>query len=357
VELLKEARLKRAFHEKNIISYDNKNVAVIHTDFRPIMPTSSPSEMRDPLANASVAAELAAGLLAPAPAIAPKFLYDALGSKLFEAICELPEYYPTRTEAAIVARHGAAIARAVGAGCTLIDLGAGNCAKAASLFPLLHPAQYVAIDIAHDFVRDAIERLQQRFPHIEMTALGRDFSAELVLPAEVRREKRLFFYPGSSIGNFTPDEARAFLQRLHAQCGPDGALLIGVDLVKDSATLDAAYDDALGVTAAFNLNILLHVNRLLGTDFQVAQWRHCGFFNAAESRVEMHLEARTDLRVTWPGGERACRAGQRIHTENSYKYQSARAIGLLEQSGFAAATVWTDPDQWFALIHARALPA
>jgi dimethylhistidine N-methyltransferase len=321
------------------------------------MPTTRQTEARHPLANAAIADELAAGLTAAAAAISPKFLYDALGSRLFEAICELPEYYPTRTEAAIVARHGAAIARAVGADCTLIDLGAGNCAKAASLFPLLHPAQYVAIDISYDFLRDAINRLQQRFPHIEMTGLGLDFSAGLELPGEVRRAKRLFFYPGSSIGNFTPGQARAFLQRMHAQCESDGALLIGIDLVKDSATLDAAYDDELGVTAAFNLNILRHVNRLLGADFAVRQWRHRGFFNAGESRIEMHLEAREDLCVSWPGGTRAFRAGQRIHTENSYKYSQAAAIGLLEQSGFAAATVWTDPDKLFALIHARALPA
>lgn len=320
------------------------------------MPTPSPTEA-PPLASAAIARELAAGLRASAAAIAPKFLYDALGSRLFEAICELPEYYPTRTEAAIVARHGADIARAVGPGATLIDLGAGNCAKAASLFPLLHPAQYVAIDIAYDFLSDAIGRLQQRFPHIEMTGLGLDFSAGLELPGVVRPEKRLFFYPGSSIGNFSPDQACAFLRRVRAQCENDGGLLIGIDLVKDSAILDAAYDDELGVTAAFNLNILRHVNHLLGADFQVRQWRHHGFFNALESRIEMHLEAREALTVSWPGGERRFRAGERIHTENSYKYHQAGALGLLEQSGFSAARVWTDPDGWFALIYARALPA
>lgn len=321
------------------------------------MTAHTPTESRLPLASAAITAELAAGLEAPAASISPKFFYDALGSRLFEAICELPEYYPTRTEAAIVARHGADIARAVGADTTLIDLGAGNCAKAASLFPLLHPVQYVAIDISYDFLRDAILRLQQRFAHIEMTGLGLDFSSGLELPGVVRAAKRLFFYPGSSIGNFTPDEARVFLRRIRSQCEPDGGLLIGIDLVKDSAILDAAYDDALGVTAAFNLNMLRHVNRLIGADFNVAQWRHLGFFNAAESRIEMHLEAREDLAVTWPGGARRFRAGERIHTENSYKYRQTAAVGLLEQSGFAAAKVWTDPDGWFALIYARALPA
>ena len=312
------------------------------------------TESPRPHASAPVLAELGASLGADAPWISPKFLYDALGSKLFEAICELPEYYPTRTEAAIFDLYGAEMARAIGPGTTLIDLGAGNCAKAARLFPLLHPAQYVAIDISVDFLRESIERLQQRFPHIEMTGLGLDFSSRLELPCVVRREKRLFFYPGSSIGNFTPDEARDFLRRARAECEPDGGLLIGVDLVKDGATLDAAYDDALGVTAAFNLNMLRHVNQLIGADFDVRQWAHRGRFNAAESRVEMHLEAREDLVVHWEGGTRRFARGQRIHTENSYKYRQGAALGLLERAGFNANQVWTDPAGWFAVIHARA---
>jgi dimethylhistidine N-methyltransferase len=173
----------------------------------------------------------------------------------------------------------------------------------------------------------------------------------------VRPEKRLFFYPGSSIGNFSPDQARAFLRRARAQCDNDGGLLIGIDLVKDSATLDAAYDDALGVTAAFNLNLLRHVNRLAGADFDVRQWRHRGYYNAAAGRVEMHLAAREPLTVAWYGGARRFAAGESIHTENSYKYRPAAALGLLEQSGFLANKVWTDPAGWFAVIHARALPA
>jgi dimethylhistidine N-methyltransferase len=321
------------------------------------MPTSRPTEPHRPHASAAVLAELDAGLRAEFACISPKFLYDALGSRLFEAICDLPEYYPTRTEASIFAHHGAEMARSIGPGCTLIDLGAGNCAKAASLFPLLHPAQYVAIDISADFLRGSIERLQQRFPHIEMTGLGLDFSSSLALPGIVRQEKRLFFYPGSSIGNFTPVQAAAFLRRVRAECENDGGLLIGIDLVKDAATLDAAYDDALGVTAAFNLNLLRHVNHLAGADFNVRQWRHRGFYNGAESRIEMHLEAREALTVQWHGGARTFAAGERIHTENSYKYRQSAALGLLEQSGFQSVKVWTDPDGWFAVIYARAVPA
>ena len=301
-----------------------------------------------------VADELAASLLEPAAWISPKFLYDALGSKLFEAICELPEYYPTRTEASIFARHGGDMARAAGRGTTLIDLGAGNCAKAAALFPLLQPAEYVAVDISADFVTDALTRLQQRFPQIAMTALGLDFSSELPLPASVRAEQRLFFYPGSSIGNFTPAEALAFLQRAHAACGADGAILIGVDLEKDHAVLDAAYDDALGVTGAFNLNILRHANSLLHADFDVRQWRHEGFYNPVERRIEMHLTARCKQTVRWPGGSRSFDEGERIHTENSYKYARADAVALLARAGFGDAQVWTDPDGWFAVIYATA---
>jgi len=309
--------------------------------------------------NAHVADELHVGLEAIEPWISPKFLYDALGSKLFEAICELPEYYPTRTEAAIFARHGAEIARVAGGGTTLVDLGAGNCAKAAALFPLLQPAQYVAVDISAEFLCEAMARLRQRFPHIDMLGLGMDFSSRFELPEQVRAGRRLFFYPGSSIGNFTPDEAQAFLRRLRAQCGIDGGVLIGVDLAKDKETLDAAYDDALGVTAAFNLNVLRHVNHLIGADFDIRAWRHHGFYDPARGRVEMHLEAVRDQTVRWKRGGQTCsrafRAGDTIHTENSYKYQQADAIALLERSGFEATRVWTDPQRWFAVIHAQAI--
>jgi len=301
------------------------------------MMTSCTTDTPDILANAHVPAELYDGLGARHATISPKFLYDALGSKLFEAICELPEYYPTRTEAAIFARHGAEMARVAGLGSTLVDLGAGNCAKAAT-----------------EFLHDALNRLRQRFPHIAMEALGLDFSSGLELPSNVRPEKRLFFYPGSSLGNFTPPEARAFLRRLRRNCGPDGGLLIGIDLVKDKAVMDAAYDDALGVTAAFNLNVLRHVNALLGADFDIRGWRHVGFYNEAMGRVEMHLEAKTAQRVRWPGGGRDFAAGERIHTENSYKYRQADAISLLETAGFEATRVWTDPHCPFAVIHAQA---
>ena len=294
--------------------------------------------------------ELIAGLCAPRAGTSPKYLYDALGSKLFEAICELPEYYPTRTEAAIFDRYGAMIAESVGAGATLIDLGAGNCAKAARLFPSLAPSQYVPVDISADFLHAAVIQLERQFPAIAMLPLGMDFSSTLALPPEVSQTRRLFFYPGSSIGNFHPDDALAFLRRMR-EAGGD--LLIGVDLVKDHAVLDAAYDDALGVTASFNLNLLNHLNRVLGADFNLRQWRHRGFFNAPESRVEMHLEARRDIVVRWPGGERRFDEGERIHTENSYKYTPGSFAALLRQAGYEPTHSWTDERDWFMVCLAR----
>jgi len=299
-------------------------------------------------------AELSAGLLTASAYASPKYFYDALGSKLFAAICELPEYYLSRTEASIFDAYLGEIAEAVGVGGTLIDLGAGNCAKAARLFPALQPAQYVPVDISIDFLRDAVGDLQQRFPHIQMTGLGLDFSSALQLPDRVQLNKRLFFYPGSSIGNFTPDDALAFFRRLHAACGDDGGLLIGVDLIKAPVFLNAAYDDALGVTASFNLNLLLHLNRLLGADFNIAEWRHVSFFNTAQSRIEMYLEARHAVTVKWQGGERGFQQGERIHTENSYKYTTDDFVQLLQQAGFGGIRRWSDADDWFMVCHARA---
>jgi len=303
--------------------------------------------------------ELAAGLQAPQAAVSPKYLYDTLGSRLFEAICELPEYYPTRTEAAVFDEHAAAIAQAVGAGATMIDLGAGNCAKAARLFPVLQPSQYVPVDISVEFLRDAVNGLQRRFPHTDMLALGCDFSSTLDLPPSVRAERRLFFYPGSSIGNFSPQEALVFLKQLRRECGAqrngESGILFGVDLVKEKALLDAAYDDALGVTAAFNLNLLLHVNRLLDADFNPRDWRHRGFFNTDLSRIEMHLEARSEVTVQWRQGHRRFRQGETIHTECSYKYTPSGFLSLLEEAGFGRARTWTDARGWFMVCHAQAL--
>jgi dimethylhistidine N-methyltransferase len=300
--------------------------------------------------------EIAAGLLNDHASISPKYFYDALGSVLFEAICALPEYYLTRTESQIFDRHVSDIAQIVAPGGTLIDLGAGNCAKAARLFSHLHPDQYVPIDISADHLNEAVQRLQQRYGHIEMTALGMDFSGDWSLPHRVRNVKRLFFYPGSSIGNFQPDAALAFLKKIRAQCDDDGGLLIGVDLVKDADVLTAAYNDNLGITAAFNLNALRHINQLLGSNFDVRQWQHYAFFNPEKSRIEMHLIAKEDLQVNWGDQHRNFLRGEHMHTENSYKYTLPQFLNLLEAAGFGNAHHWTDDQNWFAVVHAKAIP-
>ena len=305
--------------------------------------------------NHQLRAELSAALLTASAFASPKYFYDALGSRLFAAICELPEYYPSRTEESIFDTHLSEIAETAGVGSTLIDLGAGNCVKAARLFPALQPEQYVPVDISVDFLRDAVGDLQQRFPHMQMTGLGMDFSSALQLPDAVRRSKRLFFYPGSSIGNFTPNEAGAFFRRLRAACDGDGGLLIGVDLIKDPEILNAAYNDVLGVTASFNLNLLLHLNKLLGANFDIREWRHYSFYNSAQSRIEMYLEAKHTLTVKWPSGERRFVEGERIHTENSYKYTPDNFVQLLQQSEFRVTRTWSDARNWFMVCHARVM--
>jgi dimethylhistidine N-methyltransferase len=295
---------------------------------------------------AAIRQELLEGLQAPHAHTSPKFLYDALGSRLFEAITELPEYYPTRTEAAIFQTHGQAMASRVPPHATLIDLGAGNCNKAASLFERFAPARYVAVDISVNFLKNALECLQRQYPALDMVGIGMDFSSRFDLPEQAgsAQDSRILFYPGSSIGNFTPDQALAFLKDVHRACGTaaGSGLLIGVDLVKDHAELQAAYDDALGVTAAFNRNLLPHINRLVGSDMQLADWRHMALFNPQDSRIEMHLLANRDLTVTWPGGSRAFAKDARIHTENSYKWTVDGFKQLLQEAGFAQAEVWTD---------------
>ena len=306
--------------------------------------------------SARLAAEAVQGLTAAVAQLSPNLLYDALGSRLFDAITEVDEYYPTRTEAALFARHEGAISAAVhaaaGPAATLVDLGAGSCAKAARLFNSLNPAAYVAVDISVDFLRQAVSALQGQHPGVRMTGVGLDFSQHLALPEGLVPGPAVVFYPGSSIGNFSSDAALRLLRQAHTLAA-GGALLIGVDLVKPAAVLEPAYDDALGVTAAFNLNLLNHLNRLIGSDFRVRDWRHVALFNPQHSRIEMHLEARHALGVCWPGGERRFHAGERIHTENSYKWQRPDFEALLRDAGWRQVQAFTDERDWFAVMVAR----
>ena len=297
--------------------------------------------------------ELAQGLCQTPARISPKYFYDAKGSALFEDITRLQAYYPTRTEQSILAANAPAIARAVGANRTVIELGAGNCQKAKVLCESIHPACFLAVDISEEFLHEAVVEMRLSFPNMDIQAIAADLTSDIVLPPSLPKERRLVFYPGSSIGNFDPPHARALLSRMRDLLQDNGALLIGVDLVKSEAVLNAAYDDDEGVTAAFNLNVLDHVNRLIGSDFDTRQWQHRAFFNAEQSRVEMHLEATADLLVRWHGGSRAFSQGERIHTENSYKYRVEDFVELLGRAGLTHTQVWTDEQAWFAVVLAR----
>lgn len=297
--------------------------------------------------------DIVKGLMQTPATISPRYFYDTKGSALFEDITRLQAYYPTRTEQAIMAAHAPDIALAVGTNRTVIELGAGNCQKAKDLCELIHPARFVAVDISEVFLHGAVAGMRLVFPHMTIDAIASDLSADIVLPANLPSPRRLVFYSGSSIGNFDPPQAQGLLSRMRGLLHDEGALLIGVDLVKDAAVLNAAYDDQAGVTAAFNRNVLDHVNRLIGSDFDVNQWQHRAFFNAEQSRIEMHLEAEADLLMRWRNGARSFAKGERIHTENSYKYRVEDFVALLRRAGFPQTQVWTDEQAWFAVVLAR----
>lgn len=303
---------------------------------------------------APVRQELAQGLMQQQAQISPKFLYDARGCALFEQITQLREYYPTRTEAAIMAQHEDGMARAMSGCQVLIELGAGNCEKVRRLCRSVAPQQFVGVDIAADFLQEAVVRLGQEFPQLTARAVAADFSADWHLPPDVPLERRDLFYPGSSIGNFDTQQALHMLRHMHALLNGDGGLLIGIDLPKSLPILIAAYADEQGVTAEFNRNVLHHVNRLLGSDFKPEDWEHEARFDTRHSRIEMHLRARHPVMVCWPQGLRYFAQGETIHTENSYKYPLPDFLSMLGDAGFGTTQVWTDEQQWFAVIHAHA---
>ena len=290
-------------------------------------------------------ARLIAGLRAPHATIEPKYFYDELGCALYAAICQLDEYYPTRTERAIFQSFRGEIAEAIGLGGTFVDMGAGDCCKALSWLPYLQPARYLAVDIAGPTMETSLTNMAPEFPEIDMVGLITDFSEQLELPAELVDGRTTLFYPGSSIGNFTPANAVKFLRQMRRYA--TNGLLIGVDAKKEKAKLDAAYADALGVTAAFNLNALRHINREIGSDFVESRFKHVGQYNEALGRIEMHLESLESQQVNLDGVARSFAAGERIHSENSYKYSQAEFEAMLREAGFTNVRVWTNPDNAF----------
>ena len=298
---------------------------------------------------------LIGGLRTSPATIEPKYFYDPLGCALYAAICQLDEYYPTRTERAIFQQYRSEISALIderGSGGTFADLGAGDCCKAMLWLPFIRPRRYLAIDIAGPSLASALANMAPEFPEIEMIGLVTDFSQTLDIPAELLSAPTTLFYPGSSIGNFTPPAATQFLRQMR-DCTKNGGLLIGVDAKKDKRRLDAAYADALGVTAAFNLNALRHINRVIAADFNESQWRHVGAYNEQLGRIEMHLESVVEQSVTIGGSARRFARGERIHSENSYKYSRDEFEAMLIAAGYSDIDAWTDDEQAFWVFYAR----
>jgi dimethylhistidine N-methyltransferase len=292
-------------------------------------------------------AEFTAGLRARPRAVAPKWFYDHAGSRLFEAICEQPEYYPTRTELALLDHLAPEIATRIGPGAEIVEFGAGASVKVRVLLDALRtPHRFVPVDISGEHLQAAAAQLRADYAGLEVAPLVGDFTADLALPPPSGR--RVGFFPGSSIGNFEPAVAEQVLRRFRGWL-EGGALLIGVDLVKDPGVLHAAYNDARGVTAAFNLNLLARANRELGADFDLPQWAHSAFYQPALRRIEMHLVSRRAQTVTVAGERFDFEEGDSIHTENSYKYTVAGFQGLARCAGFEPAQVWTDAARRFSL--------
>lgn len=305
---------------------------------------------------ADFAAEVLAGLRRRPRYIPPKFFYDARGSQLFDQITALPEYYLTRAEVEVLAANAAEIARRVGTGSLLVEPGGGSCSKVRILLEGLRPCAYVPMDISREHLRAAAEQVAAEFPWLEVHASCADFTRAMTLPdtAPEPQGPCVAFFPGSSIGNFDPEGAVGFLAAVAELVGPGGFLLIGADRKKERAVLDAAYDDAAGVTAAFNLNLLERMNRELRADFDLAAWRHRAFYNEAEGRIEMHLVSVPAQTVHVVDEAFAFAAGETIHTENSYKYGIEEFQALAARAGFRPEAVWTDSRRLFAVHLLRA---
>ena len=296
------------------------------------------------------------GLSKPRKALSPKYFYDERGSALFEAICELPEYYPTRTEMGIMREHVGEMAARLGPECMLIEYGSGSGRKTRVLIAALAPVAYLPIDIAREQLEHSAAGLKADFPGLKVLAICADYSRPLVLPdvENPPARRRVVYFPGSTIGNFALPEAREFLREARTTVGTGGAMLVGVDLKKDEALLNAAYNDAQEVTAAFNLNLLTRINRELGADFDPGSFHHRAFYNAALSRIEMHLVSEKQQTVAIAGHRFEFAPGETIHTENSCKYSVAEFQALARSAGFVPEHCWTDAGDLFAVHYLAA---
>lgn len=301
--------------------------------------------------------DVVAGLSLPRKALAPKYFYDERGCELFEAICEAPEYYLTRAETQLMRDRAGAMARRLGPGCMVIEHGCGSGHKTRILLDALEPAAYVPIDIAREQLKETSAGIARDFPGLPVVAFCADYLRPLALPEidGIPSRRKVVYFPGSTIGNLTPAEAAVFLGNVRHLVGPGGGLLIGVDLKKDAARLNAAYNDRQGITAEFNLNLLARINRELGADFDLAAFRHQAFYNEPPGRVEMHLLSLKDQRVSIGGHVIRFRAGETIHTENSCKYSVTGFKALASGAGFEPVECWMDAERLFA-VHYLEVP-
>lgn len=300
-------------------------------------------------APASMLEEVLQGLAAHPRRIAPKFFYDERGSRLFDAICALPEYYLTRTEVSILEACADDIAALAGPDTTLIELGSGASRKIRLLLETVRPRSYLGIDISREFLRTSVERLALDYPWLETHATCADFMHDFDLPDAAIAGKRLAFFPGSTIGNFEPHEALTFLRRIRHMVRPDGALLIGVDLKKDPRILHEAYNDSAGITAEFNLNLLRRLRDELDAEVSLRDFRHRAFYNSARGRIEMHLVSRCAQDIRLCGRRFHFGPGDGIHTENSYKYSLAEFHALAHAAGLRPCRVWLDDARLFSV--------
>lgn len=296
------------------------------------------------------AKDMLAALAQTPRSIAPKYFYDQEGSRLFDQICELPEYYPTRTELAILRESAPEIAAQMGSNAELVEFGAGSLTKVRLLLNAMQtPSRYVPIDISGEHLAAAAHDLRAAYPRLQVVPVVADYTQAFSLPAQFSGTgQRVGFFPGSTVGNFTPLEAVDFF-RMAGSVLRGGALLVGADLIKDPGVLHAAYSDAQGVTAAFNLNLLARANRELGADFDLAQWAHSAFYNAPQQRIEMHLMSCARQAVRIQGQTFHFEEGETIHTENSYKFTIDGLRALAVKGGFTPGPVWTDADKRFSL--------
>lgn len=305
----------------------------------------------DNSANRQFLSDILTGLSATKKHLPSKYFYDAEGSRLFDRITELPEYYLTRIELCIMKRHAAAMAARCGPKCLLIELGAGSLQKVRLLLNRLErPSGYVPVDVSGSHLSAAAGELRRDYPHLEILPVCADFTDHVPLPDGLNGNRTVYF-PGSTLGNFNPSEADSLLRRIARIVGPGGGLLIGLDLRKHVSILEAAYNDREGVTAAFNRNLLARINRELDGDFDLDAFEHRAWFNAAHSRIEMHLVSRRDQRVQVAGTPFEFRAGESIHTENSYKYDLDEFRTRAERCGLRWNETWSDELRYFAVLH------